>query len=148
MLRLVLDTNVWLDLLVFNEASAAPIRAAMQTGRAKVFVCQRAYAELERVLAYPLTKDRRLDVHEQVDCLRSVLEMAEPVVERPLPATLASLPRCADPDDQKFLELALAAPADCLITKDQALLDLAKRKLPFQILAPRDFGYYVDAKLA
>ena len=37
------------------------------------------------------------------------------------------LPRCSDPDDQKFLDLAWAAGADVLVTKDKALLDLARR---------------------
>src|SRR5258706_8186567 len=135
MLRLILDTNIWLDLLVFNDASAAPIRAALQTGRAKVFVDPGCYAELERVLATPLAKNRVLDVHAQVDCLKTVLETAEPIVDRAPPAALASLPRCSDPDDHKFLELAFSALADCLITKYQALLALAKREPPFRILA-------------
>jgi len=49
------------------------------------------------------------------------------------------LPRCADPDDQKFLELALAAGAQCLLSKDKALLQLARRTARegwFRILAP------------
>ena len=50
------------------------------------------------------------------------------------------LPRCADPDDQKFLELALAARADVLITKDHKLLELARRTKPFRILNPRKFS--------
>jgi len=37
------------------------------------------------------------------------------------------LPLCKDPDDQKFLEIARDAHAECLITKDKALLKLARR---------------------
>ena len=47
-----------------------------------------------------------------------------------------SLPKCRDADDQKFLEAALAAQADFLVTKDEALLVLAKRDLPFRIVKP------------
>jgi predicted nucleic acid-binding protein len=57
-------------------------------------------------------------------------------------AARAALPTCSDPDDQKFLEAALAAGASFLVTKDRALLELAKRKrarLPFRIVAPADF---------
>ena len=52
------------------------------------------------------------------------------------------MPRCRDPDDQKFLEAAAAARADALITKDEALLELARRKtkLPFRILTPQGFA--------
>jgi len=51
----------------------------------------------------------------------------------------AELPRCKDSDDQKFLELAARAGAQYLISKDQALLELAPRVAQFRILAPRDF---------
>jgi predicted nucleic acid-binding protein len=49
-------------------------------------------------------------------------------------------PQCRDPDDQKFLEAALAARADFLVTKDQALLELAQRVPQFRILTPAEFG--------
>jgi predicted nucleic acid-binding protein len=48
-------------------------------------------------------------------------------------STLAALPLCADPDDQKFLELAARCGADCLVTGDRELLKLARR-VPFAIL--------------
>ena len=51
-------------------------------------------------------------------------------------AELAQLPRCRDRDDQKFLEAALAARAGFLVTKDRALLDLARRVAPFRIVSP------------
>jgi hypothetical protein len=50
---------------------------------------------------------------------------------------LEKLPHCSDPDDQKFLELASASNADVLVSKDQALLELANRGLPFRIADPR-----------
>ena len=35
-----------------------------------------------------------------------------------------AIPDCRDPDDRRFLELALAAPADALVTGDRDLLIL------------------------
>ncbi len=55
-------------------------------------------------------------------------------------AERARLPVCRDPDDQKFLEAALNSRADFLLTKDRALLDLARRPLPFRILTPERFA--------
>ncbi len=55
-------------------------------------------------------------------------------------AERARLPACRDPDDQKFLEAALNSRADFLLTKDRALLDLARRPLPFRILTPEGFA--------
>ena len=55
----------------------------------------------------------------------------------------AHLPTCRDEDDQKFLELARAARADYLVTKDRDLLELTRRKyaqLAFRILTPQAFA--------
>jgi predicted nucleic acid-binding protein len=57
----------------------------------------------------------------------------------PLPVAATALPRCADRDDQKFLELARDAAADWLVTADKALLKLARRdrlRGLFRILTP------------
>ena len=53
-----------------------------------------------------------------------------------------SLPRCTDPGDQIFLEAALAARADFLVTRDRALLDLGRRgrSIPFRIVTPMGSG--------
>ena len=52
--RLVLDTNVWLDLLVFGEPSTAWILEALGTRRLEARIDDFALVELERVLGYPL----------------------------------------------------------------------------------------------
>jgi len=51
------------------------------------------------------------------------------------------LPLCRDPDDQKFLEAALAARAEFLVTKDRELLALGKKRarVPFLIITPAQF---------
>ncbi len=52
----------------------------------------------------------------------------------------APLPVCSDRDDQKFLELARDAQAAVLVTKDKALLKLARRTAKagmFRILTPQ-----------
>ena len=49
------------------------------------------------------------------------------------------LPVCRDTDDQKFIELAYQSGATMLITKDKALLKLARKTLKaglFQIVTP------------
>jgi len=54
-------------------------------------------------------------------------------------ARAGDLPGCRDPDDQKFLEIAGAAGAATLITRDKALLRLARHRLVrarFAILTP------------
>lgn len=61
-----------------------------------------------------------------------------PCPASPPARNLPPLPLCRDPDDQKFLELAQAAKAGLLVTKDKALLALAKKadRFGFRIAAP------------
>ncbi len=139
MLRLVLDTNVWLDWLVFAEPTVAPIREAVAASRAAVYIDAACDAELERVLAYDLGK-HSLEPWKQAACLSACRHAALKIEALVAEAERALLPRCRDPDDQKFLEAALAAQADFLVTKDQALLELAPRERRFRIVTPVAIG--------
>ncbi len=142
-LRLVLDTNVWLDWLVFDDPGIDPVRAAVARGGAEIFRSAGCERELERVLAYPLRKGS-LDATGQAACLARFRFFSRSLGDDPCnalsPGTRpARLPVCRDPDDQLFLELALECGADVLVTKDRDLLVLARRKyqpLPFRILSP------------
>lgn len=135
--RLVLDTHVWLDWLAFEDASVAALKAALAADRVQIYMDAPCEAELERVLGYPIGK---IVPPGQVQAAR--LAEARRIARRPerelADGERASLPRCRDPDDQKFLELALAARADVLLTKDRALLALARRA-PFCIVSPARF---------
>jgi len=53
-LRLVLDTNVWLDWLVFDDPGVRPLKAVVAAGEADVFMAADCQQELERVISYPL----------------------------------------------------------------------------------------------
>ncbi|HEX6266056.1 MAG TPA: putative toxin-antitoxin system toxin component, PIN family [Burkholderiales bacterium] len=128
-LRLVLDTQVWLDWLVFDDPSTLPIRALLAAERAEIFIDGACEAELERVLGYRLGR-RALDEPARSACLARCRAIAKRL--QVSPSEKSALPSCSDPDDQKLLELALAAGADCLVTRDQALLEL--RTPLFQIL--------------
>jgi len=138
--RLVLDTNVWLDWLVFDDPSVAPIRAAVEANRAEVFIDAACEAELERALAYDFGRKRTLDAAGRDACLAECRRVAHRIDAAAPEAERARLPACRDPDDQKFLEAALNSRAEFLVTKDRALLDLARRALPFRILTPADFA--------
>jgi len=78
------------------------------------------------VLHYP-----QLPIDDQ---LRPVVSAAFDALIRLLPSEASMvgkddipLPRCADPDDQKFLELTLASGARWLLSKDKELLKLDRR---------------------
>lgn len=130
MMRLVLDTNVVLDMFHWANADALPIMAALEAGHIECLADGRTLDELQRVLAYPefkLTPAMIDDHHARYSCL------VQAVPEGEAPA----LPRCRDRDDQKFLELSARGKADVLVSKDKALLRLCGRTgLGFRILDP------------
>jgi putative PIN family toxin of toxin-antitoxin system len=138
-LRLVLDTNVWLDWLVFDDPGIAAIKAAVAAKRAEVFIDAPCEAELERALGYDLGKKRTLDAAGRDGCLALCRRVARRIDSAVTEAERAQLPACRDQDDQKFLEAALASRAGFLVTKDRALLDLARRVTHFRIVAPEAF---------
>jgi putative PIN family toxin of toxin-antitoxin system len=121
-LRLVLDTQVWLDWLVFDDPSTLPLRALLAADRAEIFIDDACEAELERVLGYRLGR-RTLDAAARAACLAQCRAMTRRLHVSSF-SEKGALPSCSDPDDQKLLELARAAGADCLVTRDQALLTL------------------------
>jgi putative PIN family toxin of toxin-antitoxin system len=143
--RLVLDTNIWLDWLVFEDTGIARIRQLQEAGRVEILVDAAGEAELADVLTRKFAR-RSLDAKGQAAALAHCRRLTTRVaVQLPAPER-ARLPQCRDPDDQKFLELAMAANADVLVTKDRALLELARRKkaqvgrtVPFRILTPEEF---------
>lgn len=136
--RLVLDTNVCLDLFVFGDPQVTVLDAALRAGQAVAITREDCRAEWLRVLSYPqFGFDEATQVGHaaafdaRIVCLRQTELIVRPDVR---------LPRCADPDDQMFLELALLGRATTLVTRDDALLALAKRTRReglFAILTPQ-----------
>jgi uncharacterized protein len=139
-MRLVIDTQVWLDWLVFDDPGVAGLRAAVDSGRAEVLIDAGGLAELERVLAYPLGRSV-----EPAACLAACRKIANFVTDESLEA-IPGLPVCRDPDDQKFVTLAAGARADCLVTRDRELLRLRRRcESWFAVLVPAAFARHPGA---
>jgi putative PIN family toxin of toxin-antitoxin system len=124
-MQLVLDTNVWVDWLVFDDPSIAPLKAAYRDGCVRIVVNEACLQELNAVLAYPefgLDETQRTALLAEVD--RCTIQHDLRKLQHP-----ATLPHCSDQDDQKFLELSRDAQADWLITRDNALLRIRRKKL-------------------
>lgn len=136
---LVLDTNVVLDLLHFDDATVRPLRHALEAGRVGCAVSDATLDEWRRVLMYP---EFVLDAGQQADLFARYATLAQPAVPM---GVNADLPICTDPDDQKFLELAAAAHVRALVSKDRALLKLRRRCASrFQIMTPAEAVRWLD----
>lgn len=123
--RVVLDTNVCLDLFVFGDPRVAPLMAALQAGQLHAVSNAECRGEWLRVLHYP---QLRLDERARDAALGAFDALVHCLPHEIAPARAgASLPRCKDPDDQKFLQLALAADARWLLSRDSHVLALGRR---------------------
>jgi len=120
----VLDTHIWLEWLLWRSPRLEPLRVKHAAGHLQILHSSETLAEWRRVLGYP----QFAQSPDQIDAL--CLEFAEltrccalmPDAER------AKLPKCRDPDDQKFLELSVMGSADWLITRDKKLRKIGKHK--------------------
>ena len=117
--RLVLDTNVLLSALLFHAGSLSWLRHAWQSDTMRPLASRDTTAELIRLLHYPKF---RLTHSERDHLLGDNLPWCETVVV----SSPIEVPDCRDPFDRPFLELALAARADAMVTGDRDLLVLAE----------------------
>ena len=130
---IVIDTNVCLDLFVFNDPRWDGLLAALESGAVEAITradCRDEYLVVLHYKHLPLDDDSRPLSAERFDRLIKVVA-PEPKLVR--------LPVCTDKDDQKFLEVARDASAEILITKDKALLKLARKTAQagmFRIMVP------------
>ena len=118
----VIDTNIVLDLWLFEDPATIPLRAALQSGAISHLATASMRDELERVLAYPhlvkrMTKSN-IQAHDILSRFDEYLLAAEPAAKAAC--------TCKDPDDQKFIDLAVAHAVP-LLSKDSAILCMKKR---------------------
>lgn len=122
-MKLVLDTNIVLDLFVFRDQAVRQLRDHLANGKARWLATLPMREELACVLSY-----------EQIGARMSVAAVssqqvlaafdAHAHVVGPAPASRII---CRDADDQKFIDLAIEQGAT-LLSKDKHVLAL-RRKL-------------------
>lgn len=134
--RLVLDTNTVLALWMFRDPALDTLRDWIEIGGCRLYSREDALEELHRVLAYRqfgIEPAAQRSIHSGYRKLLT-LTSSRPISDE--------LPACRDRDDQKFLEIALIAQASTLLTRDRALLRLARQRrirMHFAIRRPEDF---------
>lgn len=127
---IVLDTNVVLDWLLFRDRRVATLAEAIVGRRV-------------RWLATLAMRDELRHVLERGLAVRWAVEASAPLAGWDAHATVVAEAakhrlRCADPDDQIFFDLGLSSGAHWLVSRDRALLDLARGAAPLglQIVEP------------
>ena len=119
---IVIDTNIVLDLFVFNDAATPPLKAQLAAGELDWLATVPMRIELARVLAYPQIVPRLAFYQLSADAVLAAFDQHTRVVEVAPKASVT----CSDADDQKFIDLAVAHKA-MLLSKDKAVTSMKKR---------------------
>lgn len=119
----VLDTNIVLDLLVFDDPAWAALKAALAAGTLRWIATPSMRVELARVLDYPMIARRLVRDARAPEAVLALFDaQSRTVADMPARAPFV----CKDPDDQIFVDLAVAHRA-LLLSKDRAVLTMHKR---------------------
>ncbi len=127
---LVLDTNIVLDLWVFDDEPIAQLRTWVEQKDWPWLATLPMRIELERVLGYPaIVKSLAYRARGAGEVLARFDQLAQLRAVAP-----KARYTCKDPDDQVFIDLALQHRA-ALISKDKAVLCMKKRLLAGESIA-------------
>lgn len=125
----VIDTNTLVSAFIFRYS--IPRKAFERAVRkGNVFASLETYNEFTELLRPKF--DKHISSEEKLLALKEFREL-------PIFSEISeTITECRDPKDNKFLELAVAANASCIITGDKDLLVMHPfREIP--ILTPADF---------
>jgi putative PIN family toxin of toxin-antitoxin system len=118
----VIDTNIVLDMWVFDDPRSRPLDEALQSGGLRWLASAEMREELLRVLGYPHLVQRMVLRGVRAP---DVMALFDSHTERVVAAERAPYV-CNDADDQKFIDLAVAHQA-LLISKDKEVLRMKNR---------------------
>jgi len=116
-LDLVLDTNVVLDWLAFRHPVGTPIEEALTSGQCRWLCTRPMRDELARVVVRESLERWAIDAH----AVLAVFDALAVDMGVPPPLGAADCLRCTDPDDQMFIDVAIARRAHALLTRDRAV---------------------------
>lgn len=138
----ILDTNVVLDWLVFRDARSQPLALAITSETLHWYATPAMREELDHVLGRPPLTARAVDSSV---LWRDWARWCTEVVPNSNPLSVA-IPQCTDRDDQKFIDLALTLRARWLVSRDRAVLALARRLRDWgvQVVTPEGWSAPAD----
>lgn len=121
MLRVVIDTNILVSALLSKKGTPARILAAWRERKFLVFTSEEAILEVERVLQELAATGKYVIVKEDIESVLNLLRKDAILVPGQVD-TKGTIPQ--DPDDEKYLSIALEGEADIIVSGDKHLLDL------------------------
>ena len=134
MKTVVFDTNVLLDLFVFNDFRALHLKQALIDGKIDALASPKTFEEFADVIARPLFA---LSTEQQEQISLQWHGLARVIPDE----ALTKAPWvCQDPDDQVFLDLAYTNKPSVLVSKDNEVLRFEKKAANDQVLITADYS--------
>ena len=133
---IILDTNILLDIFVFEDVRADRLRNAVLNRQIKTYSNQTSVEELRDVISRPLFA---LEEGRQAEIMGQWQSLSQSIEDLKLEAAPW---KCQDPDDQIFLDLAFTVRPSILISKDNAVLKLATQALKEGVWITADYNAF------
>ncbi len=132
-MRAVIDTGVFVSALIRKHGTTGDVLRALRDGRFTAIYTTDIVVEIIDVLGRAQFRSK---YHIEPDDITALVNLIRLRGELVMPTRQVTV--CRDPEDDKFLEAALATQTDCIVSGDADLLELT----PFQdipILRPAEF---------
>ena len=121
MKTVIFDTNVLLDLFVFNDFRVLHIKQALIEKQLDALASRQTLEEFSDVISRPLFS---LEQSAQEKLVQEWQSLARIIEDQ----NISAAPwQCRDMDDQIFLDLAFTSKPSILLSKDNEVLKLASR---------------------
>jgi putative PIN family toxin of toxin-antitoxin system len=120
----VIDTNIVIAAVRSPGSASRRLLDAIAAGKATLLVSPPVFREYRHILP------KAVQSHEREQIIRRWLSLAEPVEAEGGPRVVPD-----DPDDDKFVALALQGQADAIVSNDEHMLGL-KEKIAVPVLRP------------
>jgi predicted nucleic acid-binding protein len=122
---IVIDSQSLFDWMVFRNPVTARWDEALEGPEWEWVFTSELRAEFDFVAAKGFGERWPIDAR----LLAATWARHARLVETPAPPAATARLHCTDPDDQKFIDLAISARVHTLVTRDKALLRLARKAL-------------------
>jgi uncharacterized protein len=132
-MRAVIDTGVFVSALIRRQGTPGDVLRALRDGRFTSIYTTDIVVEIIDVLGRPFFRTKYHIEPDDMTALVNLIRLRGELVNPDKKVTA-----CRDPKDNKFLEAALAASADCIVSGDRDLLEMSVfEEIP--ILRPAEF---------
>lgn len=125
MLRVVVDTNVFVRSLLSRKGTSSKVVDEWRAGKCLLVTAPSIISEIRRVLTTPRIRKKYRIGEEEIEQLIDLLKKVAVVIPGS-PGVKGVTPR--DPEDDKFLAFAIEAGADFIVSGDRHLLGLGEHR--------------------